>query len=324
MLKLKKTQQYFKLQRVPKTLLLVPCFIGLLLLLHLKALPSLLQSSHSYGAAASNTTLMLMLRDSVAFLPLKDLRYADDPMNGNTWFMSSVKDTFDPDDSEYLHFPSNSSNGRLLCLLPRDRHDGAANSYGFAYPQALPYGGTLFPGLTYVSDTQYDYSNLWHGLNAVVPFIGWHMRRGCAVPPARWVLFHWGELRTDMAAWLKSLAEATIGKVKIETFEGVEGPACFEEAVVFRHNQGGIAKKRLREVYDRIRCLARESCNVEMEKIKVKDEVGMTVLLRNGARSFKNETAVVRIFEEVCAKVKNCRVMAAKSDNLTFCDQVCA
>jgi hypothetical protein len=309
---------------VPKTYVAVLCFISLLLFLQLRALPSLFQFSWpSASYAPANQTMIAMLRDSVTFLPLKDLRHADDPMNGNTWFMSSLNDTYEPNDAEYLYFPSNTSNSRLLCLLPHDRHDGAVNGYGFAWPEALPHGATLLPGLTYVSDTHYDYSNLWHGINAVVPFIGWHMRRGCAAPPARWVLFHWGELRTEMETWLQSIAEVTIGKVNIETFEGVNGPACFEEAVVFRHNQGAMKKMRLREVYDRIRCLAREFCNVDMEKIKAKDEVQMTLLLRTGARSFKNETEVVRIFEEVCAKMENCRVKAAKTDNLTFCGQVC-
>ncbi|KAJ4763750.1 transmembrane protein [Rhynchospora pubera] len=125
-----------------------------------------------------------------------------------------------------------------------------------------------------------------------------------------------------MGNWIKSIADLTIGKVNIETFENIDGPVCFEEAVVFRHNQGAIAKMRLREVYGRMKCKAREFCKVDMEKIKSDKEVRMTLLLRTVSRSFKNETTVMRIFEEECAKVENCRFMAVKSENLTFCDQV--
>ncbi|KAF3327554.1 hypothetical protein FCM35_KLT07672 [Carex littledalei] len=313
-----------KPQKTPKILVIISGFIIFLLVFWFQGLQSLRQFSWPLASnPPANQTLTAMLRDAVTFLPLKDLRYSDKPTTGHTWFMSSVNDTFDPNDSEYLHFPSYSSHNRLLCLLSRHRYDGAANSYAFAWPNALPHGATLLPGLTYVSDTYYDYTNLWHGLSALVPFVGWHMRKGCAVPPARWVLFHWGELRTEMATWLRSIAEVTIGKVNIETFETIDvGPVCFEEAVVFRHNQGAMAKIRLREVFDRIRCLAREFCNVDMEKIKANEEVRMTLLLRTGTRSFRNETAVVRIFEEECAKMENCRFLAAKSNNLTFCDQV--
>ncbi|KAJ4754576.1 transmembrane protein [Rhynchospora pubera] len=313
----------FKHSKTPKNLVIVLSILSLLVFLQFIAFQSPYQFPWPLASyAPANETLMVMLRDSVTFLPLKDLRFSDKPTTGHTWFMSSVNDTFEPNDSEYLHFPSNSSKGRMLCLLSHHRYDGAANSYAFAWPNALPHGATLLPGLTYVSETYYDYTNLWHGLSALVPFVGWHMRKGCAVPPARWVLFHWGELRTEMGNWIKSIADLTIGKVNIETFENIDGPVCFEEAVVFRHNQGAIAKMRLREVYGRMKCKAREFCKVDMEKIKSDKEVRMTLLLRTVSRSFKNETTVMRIFEEECAKVENCRFMAVKSENLTFCDQV--
>ncbi|KAF3339386.1 hypothetical protein FCM35_KLT16857 [Carex littledalei] len=304
------------------SLLFVILFISLLIFLQYKALQSPLHFSWPLLVSRlSDQDLTSRLRNSVTFLPIKDLRFSKQPESGHTWFMSSVNDTFEPNDSEYLYFPSNSSKGRVLCLSAHDRHDGGKNLYAFAWREALPHGATLLPGLTYVSDTYYDHSNLWHGLNAIVPFIGWNMRKGCTAP-ARWVLFHWGELRAEMGKWVKSVAQMTIGNVEIETFEGIEGPACFEEAVVFRHNQGAMSKARVREVYDRIRCKAREFCKVEMEKIRDKKDVQMTLYLRTGARSFKNESVVVRVFEEECRKAGNCRVKVEKTDNLSFCDQV--
>jgi len=132
--------------------------------------------------------------------------------------MSSVNDIQEPDEPKHIFFPSDSSKGRILCLSAHDHSDGTKNLYAFAYPDALPYNTTLLPGLTVISDTHYDYTNLWHGLGAVVPFVAWHEKNKC-VSPKRWVLFHWGELRTEMGNWMKTLTEATIGnEVRIEGF----------------------------------------------------------------------------------------------------------
>jgi hypothetical protein len=303
------------------SLFLVTFFICILIFIQYEALQSPLQFSWPLMVSRLfDQDLASMLRDSVTFIPLKDLRFAKQPESGHTWFMSSINDTFEPNESEYLYFPSNSSKGRLLCLSAHDRHDGTKNYYAFAWREALPHNATLLPGLTYVSDTYYDHNNLWHGLNAIVPFIRWNMRKGC-VEPARWVLFHWGELRAEMGKWVKSVSEATIGEIEVETFKGIKGPTCFEEAVVFRHNHGAMSKARVREVYDRIRCKAREFCKVEMEKNR--DNVQMTLFLRTGARSFKNESAVVSVFEEECRKAGSCSFKVEKTDNLSFCDQVC-
>nr|CAD1838121.1 unnamed protein product [Ananas comosus var. bracteatus] len=126
----------------------------------------------------------------IAFLPLKDLRFSNTPMDGNTWFMSSLNDTYEPGETEHLRFPSDASGGRLLCLAGSSASDGTRNAYALAPPHGLR-GVRLLRGLTFVSDTYYDYENLWHGLSAVVPFAAWHARNGC-VRPARWVLYHQG------------------------------------------------------------------------------------------------------------------------------------
>ncbi|XP_058096973.1 uncharacterized protein LOC131242397 [Magnolia sinica] len=292
-------------------------------------------SLHSWGEKIFNTHLSFnctahldaiisRLRDSVTFLPLKDLRFATTAMQDHTWFMSSLNDTYDGGESEYQYFPSEASKGRLLCLMGRDRLDGGRNSYALAWPDSLPRGATVLGGLTYVSDTYYDYDNLWHGLMAMMPFVEWYKRKGCVVP-TRWILYHWGEVRVKMGTWVGTLMGATFGGVvNVEGFEGGDGgPTCLEKAVVFRHNMGRMVEEKRMEVFDMMRCRARAYCNVSGgAQDKERGGVRLTVLLRTGARAFKNESGVVGIFERECGKVEGCRLTVARSDNMTFCDQV--
>ncbi|XAR72393.1 hypothetical protein NMG60_11019018 [Bertholletia excelsa] len=283
------------------------------------------------------------LRDSVTFLPLKDLRYAGaEALRGHTWFMSSLYDQHEEGEVQFQHFPSANSAGRLLCLRGRDNHDGSWNSYALAWPGSLPENASLVKGLTFVSYNHYNYDNIWHGLSAMVPFVAWHIKNACSRLPDRWVLYHWGELRTKMGPWVRSLMEATFdGSVDIERFDsddddgdgaGESTPAsCFEEAVVMRHNEGGMSRQRRIEVYDLMRCKAREYCNVTAAEGgatgapgggEERPAIGMTMLMRTGPRSFRNESAVIRIFERECRKVEGCRLTVAHSNNLTFCEQV--
>jgi hypothetical protein len=151
--------------------------------------------------------------------------------------------------------------------------------------------------------------------------------------PARWVLYHWGELRLKMGLWLTTLMEATFdGRPPyVEGFEGVGGddqPVCFEKSVVMRHNEGGMSRERRMEAYDLMRCKARVYCNVSLEGrlADVNDRgvpvIRITMLMRTGPRSFRNDTAVVGIFQKECDKVDGCRLMVAYSNNLSFCEQV--
>ncbi|KAG6536586.1 hypothetical protein ZIOFF_001644 [Zingiber officinale] len=298
-------------------------------LFSLHSLPLLQRSTQPCCLAPEeelNLTLPI-LRQLDTFFPLKDLNFSDQPTSARTWFMSSFNDSFDDDgDSQYLYFPSMTSNGRLLCLSARDVSDGTRNSYALAWPEALPDAAALFPGLTFVSDTFYDYDNLWHGLSALLPFASWHQRKQCVVP-ARWVLFHQGELRTTMGKWVRTLAEAAVGEVRIEDFGsggGTGGMACFEKALVFRHNEGAMKKQRRRAVYAGMRCRARAHCGVVGDRREEDSTVTirLTLLLRLGSRAFKNESAVMGIFERECAKVEGCRVQVAWGNNMTFCDQV--
>ncbi|XP_059629792.1 uncharacterized protein LOC132272713 [Cornus florida] len=267
------------------------------------------------------------LRDSVTFLPLKDLRFAEAAMEGNTWFMSSLDDTYEENEAGYLYFPSEASKGRLLCIKGRDTKDGAKNSYALAWPESLPDSATLKNGLTFISDSYYDHSNLWHGLSAVAPFVGWSMKNGCS-KPTRWVLFHWGELRDKLGSWVQHLTQANFGELHIEGSSGGNAPYCFEKAVVMRHDLGRMGKEKQLKVFDLLRCKARESCGLKTtDRGKEVNEKGMpiirlTLLMRRGSRSFKNATAVTGIFARECARVQGCILKVSQSDDLSFCDQV--
>lgn len=289
-----------------------------------------------YDRGHNDSSCIQQLSESITFLPLKDLRYAATAQQGHTWFMSSMYDTHEEGEVQYQQFPSKASKGRLLCLKGKDTHEGAWNSYALAWPKALPKNATFMNGLTFVSYNHYNYDNIWHGLSAMVPFVAWHLKNQCAELPKRWVLYHWGEVRTKMGPWLKILMEATFGKpLHIEGFDGIESssdddeenPACFENAVVMRHNEGGMSRQRRIEVYDLLRCKARLYCNVSSRLRHVEGSappvvIGMTLFMRTGARSFKNESAVIDIFGKECSKVEGCRLTVAYSNNLTFCEQV--
>ncbi|CAK7347214.1 unnamed protein product [Dovyalis caffra] len=281
-----------------------------------------LDTSNGPAISKNSGSLISKLRDSVIFLPLKDLRFAETAMDGNTWFMSSLNDTREVNEAEYLYFPSQASKGRLLCIKGRHTKDGTKNSYALAWPEALPDSATLMKGLTFVSDTYYDYGNLWHGLTSVAPFIGWSIKNEC-LKPTRWVLFHWGELRYEMGLWLQHLMQANFGDVNIEGFERGDGPCCFEKAVVMRHNEGSMGKERKLQVFDLLRCNARRFCDIRQETGERGEPViRLMLLLRRGSRSFKNTTAVTDIFARECAKVEGCTLKVAQSEDLSFCDQV--
>ncbi|CAN1804935.1 hypothetical protein LINPERHAP1_LOCUS24065 [Linum perenne] len=319
---------------------LITISAAIFLLLHLQSSPPsswfTSQCDHDHDLMNSMTQ---KLKASVTFLPLKDLRYSNNPLQGHTWFMSSTHDYQDqPGGVQYQHFPSPNSQHRHLCFQGRDNHDGSWNYYALAWRQSLPVNATFLPGLTFISYNHYNYDNIWHGLSALVPFVAWHISNNCGAPPDRWLLYHWGEMRLGMGTWLTALTEATFGggPPKVEGFEGVfkmgdhrhDVAVCFEKAVVMRHNEGGMSREKRMETYDLIRCKARAYCNVSLAgrgadvDEKGSPVIGMTVFMRSGARSFRNESEVIRVFGKECGKVDGCRLLVAHSNNLTFCEQV--
>ncbi|KAH6813468.1 transmembrane protein [Perilla frutescens var. frutescens] len=299
---------------------LIAMFVVFLVVWQIQSLQTSSTSPWETFVTKESASMATKLRESVTFLPLKDLRYAGVPMKGHTWFMSSLYDMHEQGEVQYQEFPTGD---RVLCLRGHNRHDGSWNSYALAWPDTLPHNATLMRGITFVSYNHYDYHNIWHGLSAMMSFVAWHIKRQCGVPE-RWILYHWGEVRSSMAPWVTTLLAATFGvPVKIEDFESLDDdiPACFERAVVMRHNEGGMSTERRMEVYDLMRCRSRMFCEVGSGR----DEglkIGMTMLMRDGARSFKNASAVIGIFEEECRRVEGCRLMVAYPHNLSFCQQV--
>ncbi|KAI4367491.1 hypothetical protein MLD38_023224 [Melastoma candidum] len=285
----------------------------------------IMYSYENYPMVAQDVELESMaekLRESVTFLPLKDLRYVDNATQGHTWFMSSLNDTHAEGEVQYQYFPSEPSKGRVLCLKGRDTHDGSRNYYALAWWEFLPRNATAVKGLTFVSYNHYNYDNIWHGLSATLPFVAWYQREGCQSPD-RWILYHWGEIRQRMSMWLGKLMEATFGGFPvIEYFDGVEegSPVCLEKVVVMRHNEGGMSLQRRMEAYDLMRCRARSYCNVSSKGRRRK--IQLTMFMRTGPRSFRNDSLVIEIFRKACAMFKECRLAVAYSHNLTFCEQV--
>ncbi|XP_071923956.1 uncharacterized protein [Coffea arabica] len=267
------------------------------------------------------------LKQSVTFLPLKDLRFSESAMTGNTWFMSSLNDTLEENEAEHLYFPSEASRGRLLCLKGRDTSDGTKNSYALAWKESLPESAILLEGLTFISDTYFNHDNLWHGVSAAAPFVRWSMKNGCS-RPSRWVLFHWGELRHKMGSWLGHLMQINYGDVKVEGFDKGDGPYCFEKALVMRHDTGAMGSESKLKAFDLLRCKARKFCGFNQVRrgIEVHERglplIKFTLLMRRGSRSFKNATAVREIFAKACAAVEGCQFDVVQSEDLSFCDQV--
>ena len=252
------------------------------------------------------------LRDSVVFHPLKGPAPA---VIGQTNIISEINATFDGEQALHVRFPSPKTASRVLCLAGNDSHDGTKNSYAQAWPDALPGDAIFLSGLTYVSENFYDYKNLWHGLGPVVPFVAWYNAFGCR-PPARWVLYTKGELQREISPWLHGLLEASMGEVRIEK---LDRPSCFEEAVLVRHDKAGMSPATKLRAFDTIRCKARSFCNVSEEVNHA--TVRLTLLLRRGARSFKNDSAVVEVFRRACTG--DCQLTVAWAGQVgNFCDQV--
>ncbi|KAG7972094.1 hypothetical protein I3843_07G166800 [Carya illinoinensis] len=247
-------------------------------------------------------TLASKLRDSVTFLPLKDLRFAETAMTGNAWFMSSLNDTYEKNEAEHLYFPSQTSKGRLLCI------NGQLCRWLRKFTLAMKIYGM---GCA-----------LWLHL-LVGP-----SKNGC-LRPTRWVLFHWGELRHRMGSWLQNLMQASFREFPVEELKNGDGPYCFERAVVMRHNLGSMGKEKRLQGFDLLRCKARGFCSINPvgreREVNEKGEpiIRVTFLMRRGSRSFKNATAVIDIFARECARVEGCLLKVAQSEDLSFWAQFC-
>ncbi|CAO2163250.1 unnamed protein product [Urochloa humidicola] len=296
------------LRLLPLLVFTVLCYLQFRTISHFSPTTTPCDDDDSTRRAAMVDDLLHRLRTSVTFLPLRDPR----KQRAGEWFISVLNDTSEPDgEAKNILLPSASSSGRLLCVHAPPRSEA---SYAFAWRDALPRGAALRPGLTFVSEMSYDYRNLWHGLSALVPFASWHARSGCRAVPARWALFHRGAAvragtgGAATSAWLAALAEAATGaEMAVETFPDAAAvggvPACFEEAVVFRRQMEGRSRASLLAAFDFMRCKARSYCGVADAAPPSAAALRVTLLFRDGARAFKDEAAVSRVFAAECARV---------------------
>ncbi|KAG6544208.1 hypothetical protein Mapa_014408 [Marchantia paleacea] len=272
--------------------------------------------------------LSQMLQASTDFLELKDTREAGLSDGDRSWFMSAVRSSAAQRNGlpEMFEFPSALSNGRILCFLGNDSSDGTKNRYGLAFKGYLPRGATLLPGLTLVADNYWDYTNIWHGMSALVGFVSWRVAESC-VRPSRLLLFHWGELVPSMGAWIDSVLHAAFGaRLPVERLgqaaPGGPGPVCLERAVVNRRGLGGMSLPNMNAMFLAVRCRARKFCAVDVRGARVGSGIRLTLLIRSGARSLANVTAVTDILSDECRKVDLCQLEISSIADLSFCDQV--
>ncbi|XP_010030778.2 uncharacterized protein LOC104420679 [Eucalyptus grandis] len=200
------------------------------------------------------------LHNAVAFLSLKDRHFADRPNRGP----------------------------RLAHELPQ------RNQYQRQTPApALPIRPLKVPGaMLRGTPRHYDYDNIWHGLSTVFPFVAWHRGDGCRCQPEWRALCHWDELWPEMVLWLSKLIEVTFGKPpSIDVFDKIKVK-----------NEGGMSRERRLEAFDSSRCSVRRYCNLSSEVHgdgKNGKAIRLMLLMRREARSFRNESAVIGIFQRV-------------------------
>ncbi|CAN4122352.1 unnamed protein product [Withania somnifera] len=246
-------------------------------------------------------TMNAKLTDSVTFLPLVDPRFRETATTGHTWFMSSLNYALEENEAEHLYFPSKASKGRLLCFKGRDTKDGMKNLYALTRRESIPDSDILLESLTFVSDTYYDHTIC--GMDY-------------CLKPARWVLFHWGELKLRMGSCVQQLVQANFGKVKVGGFDSGDVPCYFEKTIVM--SQMGQENKL--KVFDLLRCEAKIYCGINPagKGIEINRRgvpiMKLTLLMRRGSRSFKNATVVTDTFAKECALVEGCILHVTKPD----------
>ncbi|GLJ46614.1 hypothetical protein SUGI_0982180 [Cryptomeria japonica] len=262
------------------------------------------------------------LRQSVEFLPLQDVKMGSIDEEDRTWFMSTVRERSENGNPELSYFPSEGSNGKILCLKGGNRGNGTLNSYAFAWPNYLPPNSSLVAGLSLISDSFYDYGNPWHSMSSLIVAASWRMENQCEAPQ-RFVLYHNGELVTSMGSYISSVLLAALDR-HVHIQEIGDSPLCFEKAVVYRRGLGHMSLPKRIALFDMIRCKARKFCNIAESQPIIDGirTINVTLVSRTGPRSFKNESVVASAVAGECSKVPGCKFRLLRSVNLSFCEQV--
>lgn len=285
------------------------------------------------------------------FLPVKDPSLSAHTTTDTNWFMSGLRGQTDPGHPEAFDLPRDDPSGRILCVQGNDIHDGTKNGYGLFDAAKLPPNSTHLNGTTFINENYWDYRNLWHGMGAVVNIGMWRTRHECTKID-RMLLYHWGEVcdASNTTKWLRGLLHALVGtemtvlELPASTLQGSgfqqgsrnqtvrnsSAAVCFERAVVHRRGMEGMDDKVRRELFDTIRCKVRKFCGIKSEELGRKGAdvkssslpVHIALLTRNGARAFKNTTAVAEVVQGECDKVDGCQLEVVNFDGYSFCEQV--
>ncbi|KAG0564796.1 hypothetical protein KC19_8G141000 [Ceratodon purpureus] len=225
---------------------------------------------------------------------------------------------------ELFEFPSGLSHGRHLCFMGNDTSNGTRNSYTFAWEEALPVGAVVLNGTTLVSETEYDHNNPWHSMYNLVQFVYWKLANRCEKAD-RLILFHQSELRRSMGKWITQIFNAA--GLPTQPYEMPIGdkPICFQKAIVSRLGMGGVPTEIFRELYAQVRCQVRTLCNLPTTRSTTengKRSINITLMVRSGARQWKDQTAWQRVIADQCTKVEGCRWTTMYVANMTFCEQI--
>ncbi|KAH7296346.1 hypothetical protein KP509_26G019900 [Ceratopteris richardii] len=284
----------------------------------------------------------------LTFLPLMDnkLRGVDgghvlDP------FMSVIKGRgWIEGPPELFFFPgkyTNAEDKRLLCLRGNSTFDGARNFYALAYKEQLSNTMMVIPGVTLISETIWEYANPWHAMYNLLPFLFWRINDRCS-QAHKLLLFNKGKYRTTASSWVTSLMKATglpwkpsdinlVAREHSGSWSSSQIPTmCFEQAIVSRRGISTVLHSIRRRMSMEASCQARRTCNIHEKnsaadgeaaaRMKYKRQLNVTLLMRSGGRSFRNEQEWEQVVAEECKASANCSWSSIHSDNLTFCEQV--
>lgn len=223
---------------------------------------------------------------------------------------------------EFFNFPSNFSDGRVLCIKGNSTSNGTINQYAFAFPEALPPNALFLRGHTLISENSYDFVNLWHSFTNFVPFFYWKTESQCSIA-SRIVIFQLGSLKLGIGSWIRRILEATGLSPEIETLSYDGRPVCFEKAVVNRMGLHRIHTEDMFKIIQEIRCRTRRMCNVlKPVAIGERKQFTVTLAVRSHGRAFRNVSAWRDVVKSQCEALQDCEWVVIYPANLTFCQQV--
>ncbi|XP_024401987.1 uncharacterized protein [Physcomitrium patens] len=258
------------------------------------------------------------LTDSAPWKPLKDLS----KFSIRGFISEIISRDMVQGPPELFEFPSVVSNGRHLCFKGNSTRNGTENSYMFAWEESFPIDHVLLNGTTLITETEYDYGNPWHSMYNMFQFLYWKFKNNCT-DADRLMLFHQSELRREMGNWITQVFSAAGLPAVPEQMSIGDRPICFKRAIVSRLGLGGVPTELFQEIYSQARCRVRVYCKLSPTRPSTdRQSTTITLMVRNGARQWKDKKAWEKVIAEQCAKVEGCRWVTMYVSNMTFCEQV--